>query len=441
MATASSTIAVNGKKVTIESDLNDGSYTVSYKGQTIGTGSNSSGGKINFKEGSVSAQKELLNLSGSRSRFLQRSLRNSVQNQVEKENISLLNNNASTAQKLNLRDMGYGNNLDIEGVTTARNDENNSGSPITGNGTASQGETRVFQSGKSGLSGNTEKRDVRYPLKYIESSYDFVKFSIKEYIPGGKENFSRITSGEDARVSTRMTGTKPIGTIILPMPLNLPGDNTAVGWGDSKLNALQGAGADIINAALPTEKGEEGQMGKTLNNALEGLGAQGAEFKNLVKAKAAEMIVGGGNILTRTTGAVMNSNLELLFDGPSLRSFNFSYKLTPRGDDEASEIRSMIRMIKRAMAAKLKTASLFLHTPDVFQIEFKFNGGEDHPFLNRIKPCALQSFNVNYTPDGAYMTYKDGSPVAYNISLGFKEMEPVYDIDYDKGEGKKGTGF
>ena len=101
----------------------------------------------------------------------------------------------------------------------------------------------------------------------------------------------------------------------------------------------------------------------------------------------------------------------------------------------------MIRMIKRAMAAKLKKAALFLHTPDVFQIEFKFNGGEDHPFLNRIKPCALQSFNVNYTPDGAYMTYKDGSPVAYNISLGFKEMEPVYDIDYDKGEGKKGTGF
>ena len=52
-----------------------------------------------------------------------------------------------------------------------------------------------------------------------------------------------------------------------------------------------------------------------------------------------------------------------------------------------------------------------------------------------------QSFNVNYTPDGAYMTYKDGSPVAYNISLGFKEMEPVYDIDYDSGDGKKGTGF
>ena len=101
----------------------------------------------------------------------------------------------------------------------------------------------------------------------------------------------------------------------------------------------------------------------------------------------------------------------------------------------------MIRLIKRSMAAKLKDAALFLHTPDVFDIEFKFNGGEDHPFLNRIKPCALQSFNVNYTPDGAYMTYKDGSPVAYNISLGFKEMEPVYDIDYDKGEGKKGTGF
>ena len=244
--------------------------------------------------------------------------------------------------------------------------------------------------------------------------------------------------GEDARISTRMKNTKTVGTILLPIPLNIPGNNTAVGWGDSKLNAIQGAGADFVQAALG---GQQGSVGASLDNSLAGLGGNGQALKDYIKNKAAESIVGGGNILTRGTGAVMNSNLELLFDGPSLRSFNFSYKLTPRDSDEANEIKSMIRMIKRAMAAKLKAAKLFLFTPDVFKIEFKFNGGEDHPFLNRIKPCALQTFNVNYSPDGAYMTYADGSPIAYSIDMAFKEMEPVYDIDYDSGDGKKGTGF
>ena len=440
MATASSTIAVRGKQVTIESDLNDGSYTVSYKGQTIGTGSAESGGNVNFNTGSTSAQKELLGLSGTGA--LRGGLRDGlnayVKNQVQTENKEILNDNASNTQKLNLRDMGYGNKLNIEGVTVAQNDNNSSGSSITGNGTASQGTTRVFESGKSGISRNTEARNVRYPREQIDSSYDFVKFTIMEYIPGGKENFARMGRGEDARISTRMKNTKTVGTILLPIPLNIPGNNTAVGWGDSKLNAIQGAGADFVQAALG---GQQGSVGASLDNSLAGLGGNGQALKDYIKNKAAESIVGGGNILTRGTGAVMNSNLELLFDGPSLRSFNFSYKLTPRDSDEANEIKSMIRMIKRAMAAKLKAAKLFLFTPDVFKIEFKFNGGEDHPFLNRIKPCALQTFNVNYSPDGAYMTYADGSPIAYSIDMAFKEMEPVYDIDYDSGDGKKGTGF
>ena len=46
-----------------------------------------------------------------------------------------------------------------------------------------------------------------------------------------------------------------------------------------------------------------------------------------------------------------------------------------------------------------------------------------------------------YTPDGAYMTYEDGSPVAYELSFSFQELEPIYDKDYESGDGAKGMGF
>lgn len=92
------------------------------------------------------------------------------------------------------------------------------------------------------------------------------------------------------------------------------------------------------------------------------------------------------------------------------------------------------------MAAKLRGSSLFLYTPNVFFIDFKHKGG-DHPFLNRIKPCALTSFGVTYTPDNAYMTYEDGSPVGYQLSMSFQELEPIYDKDYESGDGAKGVGF
>ena len=39
--------------------------------------------------------------------------------------------------------------------------------------------------------------------------------------------------------------------------------------------------------------------------------------------------------------------------------------------------------------------------------------------------------NVNYTPEGSYMTYSDGgSMTGYDLSLSFKELEPIYKDDH-----------
>ena len=67
-------------------------------------------------------------------------------------------------------------------------------------------------------------------------------------------------------------------------------------------------------------------------------------------------------------------------------------------------------------------------------------GQGQHPYLNRFKECALTSCNVEYTPDGTYMTY-DGpekSMTAYRLSLSFQELEPIFNEDYGPGTGSGG---
>ena len=153
----------------------------------------------------------------------------------------------------------------------------------------------------------------------------------------------------------------------------------------------------------------------------------------------------GANLLGRA-GIVVNPNLELLFNGPKLRSFKYDFTFTPRDPREASEIREIIKVFKKTMAVKRVKGNLFLKPPDIYKIKYVFNGGEfndekEHPFLNKIKPCALTSFNVNYAPDGSYMTYQNGSMTSYQVSMVFDELEPIYSDDQDSNTSTSTMGF
>ena len=133
---------------------------------------------------------------------------------------------------------------------------------------------------------------------------------------------------------------------------------------------------------------------------------------------------------------MINPNLELLFESPSLRDFSFTFKMTPRSKSEAIRVRTIIRYFKQAMSVKRSESVLLLKAPHTFRIQYK-TSNQDHPYLNRFKECALTNCSVNYTPDGQYMSYDDSDPngrsmTAYELSLSFNELEPIFDDDYDK---------
>ena len=83
------------------------------------------------------------------------------------------------------------------------------------------------------------------------------------------------------------------------------------------------------------------------------------------------------------------------------------------------------------MAAKATGNELYLKAPNVFSIKYKHKGAE-HSGINLINDCALQSFSVDYTPDGSYMAYADGGMFSYTITMQFMELLPIYFDDYDK---------
>jgi len=151
----------------------------------------------------------------------------------------------------------------------------------------------------------------------------------------------------------------------------------------------------------------------------------------------------GANVVGRATGMVINPNLELLFNGPNLRTFNFNFRLTPRFKEESEIIREIIFAFKRNMAVQRSKANLFLRSPRLFQLKYIYKEGNQHPYLNKFKPCAMTNFQVNYTPDGSYATFdQTGSLTAYDLTMSFSEVMPIYANDFDKtDDNPKDMGY
>ena len=146
--------------------------------------------------------------------------------------------------------------------------------------------------------------------------------------------------------------------------------------------------------------------------------------------------VSGTQLVSRATGQVFNPNLELLFDGVGLRTFPFTFDIFPRSKKEAEQVVKILRTFKTSILAKKNAASdstikgVFISAPDVFQLQY-MRGNKPHPFLNHFQPCALIDMQINYTGSNTYSTFRDGTPTHMQLTLTFKELNPIYQEDQD----------
>lgn len=288
---------------------------------------------------------------------------------------------------------------------------------------------------------------LRYPLKVFTEQTDYLQIDVQEYVPvGSQSRTNNISLTRDPTSRFRKNSNKrPISTILLPIPSNVQ-DGNSVSYQDSQMNsitaaAVGGTKAAMENAGAAVKAGDlEGAAGAVkgaFGDAINQSGLKMGNAQDLITRKLAADAVNifGGNvtleqIMARQTGEIFNPNMELLFNGPTLRAFKFQFKMMPRNKDESDQVKSIIRTFKKNMAPKTGQSRLFLNTPNIFELRYR-QGESDHSFLHKFKQCVLQDLAVNYTGEGNYATYDDGTPISMVMDLTFKELEPIYDIDYD----------
>lgn len=297
-----------------------------------------------------------------------------------------------------------------------------------------------------------------YPIDILKEQQDTLQITMYRYKAPLEGVFSgNVDPGDIFKNGLQRNSAlkESIATTILPIPSGIQ-DNNAISWGDNTMNNMtaavtagmiknvgQQAGIQAALSLLNSTTG--GSLPTGAANQLTALGFAGADLNNpIVKTAITSLLlknagfeVPAETILARGFGIVPNSNLELLFQGPTLRSFGFNWRMSPRSVNEARNVKRIIRMFKQGSAPrKLNSqsgagaASLFLGTPNVFKLSYKTAGNKEISGLNKFKICALVNMSVVYAPDGQWAAYDEGQPVSLTMSLNFQEIEPVYESDY-----------
>jgi len=290
---------------------------------------------------------------------------------------------------------------------------------------------------------------LRYPYEQMNGTQDYIQFGVIEYKRKSTVPARNVTKDTRRFQSGGLVGgpdlnQKILTSITLPVPSQIA-DSNATNYGGTNLNFLQQFGLQVGSEVITSENGEEfiknafTGVEKGINLALD---PGTRELINNYFAVSAVNAFGGNldlnQVMARTNGQIINPNMELLFNGPTLRQFSFQFKFTPRFQKEGEEVKKIIRAFKRHSAPK-GSGGNFLKTPDVFSIRYLGEGSNAHQFLNRFKICALTNMQVNYTGDGTYATYGDETPVSMIMTLNFQELTPVYSEDYNQEIG--GVGY
>jgi hypothetical protein len=310
---------------------------------------------------------------------------------------------------------------------------------------------------------------LKYPLDMDLAIQDHLAITSAKYRPGGLPGIGGTQFGSTQNSQFLRTRNTELGTtILLPMP-NEIADQNSVSWGSGEFGGIAGSlfgptakrllGSDVSNELKNTEggnfidklknaAGETGQYFGELKDAALGIADQQfirRRFLLGAAAKAASFVnvnVDVGAVIQRVGGVVENPNLELLFNGPGLRTFSFQIRFTPRNKSESIIVRRIIREFKQTMAVRRgqiegytnnEGSNFLLGTPDVYRIQYRRGSttNEEIKGLNKFKTCALTDFSVNYT-QGRWAAYAaDSQPVSTLITMSFAEIAPIYRDDYE----------
>jgi hypothetical protein len=272
---------------------------------------------------------------------------------------------------------------------------------------------------------------LRYPSDAFSGDADYVSFRHMKYT-------SRGSGG----------GGGGGGYITICMPEQMPPVNNKNNWGELSVFAPGPLGAlqrdiaeEVIN--LTDINLKEGMSREAQNRGIDRIrGKFDAVVDNagpLARQAALTNAAGAikrspSQVLSVTQGQIYNPNIELVYNGPGLRHFGFTFNLVPKSAGDASIISSIIREFKTWSAPKVISGGMY-EIPHVWQISYMSGGGQNG-FQNKFKPAALTDIIVTDNQGfGFYSAHEGGAPIQTTLQLGFQEVDVITRKDHSGMRG------
>ena len=285
---------------------------------------------------------------------------------------------------------------------------------------------------------------LRYPTD-LGTLTDYIQIDTLEYRTNRKWGIDGNNNGGAG------AGTRVVPSIILYMPNSTPPMNNPNTWqgksfsgplgelvGSAATEVVQGAykaggilsgGGDLKSMASAAAKEGKATIMRIMDEVKGNAGP--AVGQGITKAVGQMAGMSENQMLAMAKGEIFNPNMELLYEGPQLRSFSLNFTFLPKSPAEAAVVNQIIKHFKTNSSPSGDRGGNMFRVPNVFQVTYK-KEGQDHPFMNRFKRSALSDMNITYNAGLPFhSSFVDGMPVKTDMTLSFLEVDILTREDHD----------
>lgn len=224
----------------------------------------------------------------------------------------------------------------------------------------------------------------------------------------------------------------PVFTLNLPLPVQFPGDHYSSSTQPIELGIVGNTYETLTN--LGDSDYRDKLIAQTVAGGAAIAGVMSAISSLSKKSPISDAVVRAGGLglgalnaaapyIGAYAGVVKNPKTALLFNGMNLRQITFSFRLTPRNEDESRDIQSMLTVTRNAMHPTYnKTFNSFaLDYPRLFTVGYddKTNKVMGYP---KMSPSFLTDMQINNASAGNAF-FKNGLPAIVDLSLTFAEID------------------
>lgn len=285
---------------------------------------------------------------------------------------------------------------------------------------------------------------LKYPIDLNEVKTDYVVFTHF----GWKNNRNiggALTADGDLRGAYDtgfMSDPQSVGnTIVLYVPQSMPAmsqsQNYKAETAPGELGQIKRQiGAGAASVGYGNDPGQSARAAADMLSKALTPGAVGSGLSAL-RQRAMEDVAGmlgqdAGSLIALGSGKILNPNVEVIYQGPTLRQFSMDFTFAPKDSNEARAIKDIIYEFKfwSAPGGPRGGVGGMLEVPHVWRVKYK---GLFEKNVNPFKRAVLSDVNVDYNSGlNSHMTFDDGEPILIALTLTFREVDYVTRDDHNK---------